>query len=271
MKHFFPWILSVLILTACKDKTPVVCTDTQLNAPQIIFVVGQSNTHYGLGLNEVLDAPVDGIYQLGRFKNNNCIIPACEPLDHHSKTEGRIGFALKFSKLLHDHMQGSQELIIVPCGFGGTGFINNRWNKTNDLYEDAVRRVNLLKSDYPNASLAAILWHQGETDVVLGNQNYELVLDVFIDNLRTDIGNDTVPFILGGMVPYWVNQAADRQALQEVLKDSPSRHINVGYADPDVPFVIEKSNNAFDEIHYDANGQRILAERYFEQYLQLTE
>jgi hypothetical protein len=59
--------------------------------------------------------------------------------------------------------------------------------------------------------------------------------------------------------------------LQEVLKDSPSRHINVGYADPDVPFVIEKSNNAFDEIHYDANGQRILAERYFEQYLQLTE
>jgi hypothetical protein len=264
-------VLFLVILFGCREKKPELCTETDIPAPQLILVVGQSNTHYGLGLNEVLDAPVDGIYQLGRFENNSCIIPVCEPLDHHSKTAGRIGFALKFSKLLHDHMQGSQNLIIVPCGFGGTGFIDNRWNKTNDLYEDAVSRVNMLMTYFPDASIAAILWHQGETDVLLGNQNYEADLDNFINDLRSDLGNDTIPFILGGMVPFWVDQAVDRQTLQVIIKTSPSRHNRVGYADPDVPFVIEKSNNAFDEIHYDANGQRILAERYFEQYLQLTE
>ena len=271
MKYIIPGLLTALIFISCKDNTPVICSDVELTAPQIILLVGQSNTHYGLGLNEVIDAPVNGIYQLGRFDNNRCIVQACEPLDNHTKAENRIGFAFTFTKLLHEHLPDSIDLIIVPCGYGGTGFADNRWNKSDDLYEDAVNRVNSLMDDYPSATVSAILWHQGETDVILGNQNYASDLDNFIDNLRADIGNDTVPFILGGMVPYWVNQAADRQALQQILKDSPTRVNNVGYADPEVPFVIVKSDNAFDEIHYDASGLRELGERYFDKYLEITE
>lgn len=262
--------LMALILS-CKEKKEVVCSDVELQNPKIILVVGQSNTHAGLGLDPVLDVSQQGIYQLGRFDNNNCIIEATEPLDHHSKVEGRIGFALTFAKLLQTHNQNTNEVLIVPCGFGGTGFADNRWNKTNDLYEDAVTRTRLVMETYANSELVAILWHQGETDVFLQNQNYQNDLDDFITNIRNDLNGDSVPFILGGMVPYWVNQEAERQQQQQLIATTPTRLGRTGYADPNMPFVIEKSDNTFDEIHYDATGQRELGVRYFEQYLLLTE
>lgn len=270
MKQLTGLILLLLGTMACKEKN-MVCIESELTDPKVVLIVGQSNTHYGLGLHQSLDAPVDGIYQLGRFDNNNCIIQACEPLDNHTKTEERIGFAFTFAKKLKEYFQGNNDILLIPCGYGGTGFIDGNWNKTNGLYEDAVIRTNHILSEYPNAELTAILWHQGETDVVLNNPDYQGSLDQFIQDLRSDVGYPEVPFIAGGMVPFWVNQTSDRQAVQNILKDTPQRHVNAGYADPDLPFVIVKSDDAFDEIHYDANGQRELGDRYFSEYVGIVE
>ena len=272
MRIVFSTVLLTLVFASCDDNMQAQCTDDELITPQIILIVGQSNTHAGIGLDATLDAPQDGIYQLGRFGSaNNCMIQACEPLDHHTKTEDRIGFALTFAKLLQQHSQGSGDIIIVPCGFGGTGFADNRWNKGNDLYEDAVSRTNGLLSTYPEGDIIASLWHQGETDVYLNNTNYEEGLDRFILDLRTDLGDTTIPFVLGGMVPYWVNQEAERITQQQILKNTPLRNGHAAYADPDLPFVIEKGDNTFDEIHFDAVGQRELGQRYFDQYLSIVE
>lgn len=270
MKTIIGLVLVALCSVACKEKN-MVCIETELVNPKLVLLVGQSNTHAGLGLDENLDAPVDGIYQLGRFDNNNCIIQACEPLDNHTKTEGRIGFAFTFTKQLQGYLQGTDDIIIIPCGYGGTGFIDGNWNKTDPLYEDAIARTDHVLAAYPNAELTAILWHQGETDVVLNNPDYQSSLDQFIQDMRTDLGAPEVPFIVGGMVPYWVNQAPERQAVQNILKDTPQRHVNAGYADPDLPFVIAKSDNTFDEIHFDAAGQRELGNRYFAEYLEIVE
>lgn len=264
-------IVALLTLTACTKSTEVDCESETISAPHIILVAGQSNTHAGLGLDESIDTPEDGIYQLGRFENDMCIIQACEPLDHHTKTQNMIGFALTFAKLLKQHENGDNDILIIPCGFGGTGFMDNRWNKTNDLYEDAVARVNHVLETYPGSELTAVLWHQGETDVVLNNPDYAARLDAFINNLRADIGADQIPLIVGGMVPYWVQQVPDREATQAIIADTPNRHNKVGYADPTVPFVIEKPDNTFDEIHFSAAGQRELAQRYFTAYLEIIE
>lgn len=270
---FLAHILVMLILTlstnSCSHQKEVICNPMVLQNPKIILVVGQSNTHAGLGLDPILDAQEEGIYQVGRFDNNNCIIEATEPLDHHTRTEGRIGFALTFAKLLQQNDQDSSDILIVPCGYGGTGFIDNHWNKTNDLYEDAVARVRHVSELYPTGELVAILWHQGETDVYLGNANYQQNLDRFITDIRNEVGSDSVPFILGGMVPYWVNQAADRQQQQQLIAATPTRLGRIGYADPTVPFLIEKTDNTFDDIHFDAAGQRELGIRYFNQFLLL--
>lgn len=48
------------------------------------------------------------------------------------------------------------------------------------------------------------------------------------------------------------------------------QHIATGYANPTVPFVIEKENKNVDTIHYNANGQRELGKRNFEEYIKIT-
>ena len=235
----------------------------------IVLIAGQSNTHRGIGLDSILDAETEGIKQLGRYHEENySIINAKEPLQHPTRMENKIGFGLTFAKNLKNILNDEKDIVIVPCGFGGTGFIDNRWNKGNDLYQDAIVRVDTIIKMNPGSELVAILWHQGEKDVK--NINYKKNLDDFIVNIRTDLNADSIPLILGGMVPFWVNQNLSRKAVQDIIMSSTLRHINVGYADPMIPFVIQKENNFIDEIHYDARGQRELGERYFEQYLRIT-
>lgn len=269
--HFLLFISVPLMFYSCERTTVDRCDPGQVYAPKIILIAGQSNTHFGLGQDDQLDAEAPNIYQLGRSTFDNCVIVAAEPLHHHSGSPDRIGFGLTFAKLLSAHHGHNTDIILVPCGFGGTGFADNRWNKGNDLYIDAVVRTNSLRSKYPEGEVVAILWHQGETDVFLENQNYQQDLDSFIVDLRADISADSVPFILGGMVPYWVAQDLPRQNFQQLIKQTPQRIGMTGYADPEVPTMITKPDDTFDEIHFDAAGQRELGQRYFQQYLELTE
>ena len=246
--------------------------DIEKNEPTnyIVLIIGQSNTHWGIGFDSELDKPIETIKQLGRKGNDNMqIIPAIEPLHHHTASENQIGFGLTFSKLLKDYLNTEKNIILVPCGFGGTSFRENYWNKGDDLYSDAVYRVKYILENYPDSELTSILWHQGESD--LGSLSYEKDLDKFIVNLRNDLNAFDVPFILGGMVPFWVDEFKERQQQQEIISNTINRHNFIGYANPEFPFRIEKEDNLYDMIHFDADGQRELGKRYFEEYLRLID
>lgn len=260
-----------LLQISCEKETIPQCSSGNVMAPKIILIAGQSNTHFGFGFDPQLDASAPSIFQLGRGGYDECVVKATEPLDHHSASENRIGFGLTFAKQISNYVHPNSDIILVPCGSGGTGFIDGSWNKGDHLYVDAVNRVNQLKSDYPDGELLAILWHQGETDTEQENPEFSSDLDGFISDLRSDIGADSVPFILGGMVPFWVDQNANRQAYQQLLSETPERVGITGYVDPEVPFRIAKPDDTVDEIHFDAAGQRELGLRYFQQYLELTD
>ena len=79
--------LIVLIMFSCsKENEPT---------NYVVLIVGQSNTHAGIGYDLELDKTVDGIKQLGRFGNDNMkIIDATEPLHNHTASENKIGFGL---------------------------------------------------------------------------------------------------------------------------------------------------------------------------------
>jgi hypothetical protein len=254
------------VLISCDNVSPLMSEQSY----NVILIIGQSNTHYGIGFDPVLDAPMSEIKQLGRFRNENMrVIDATEPLHHHTRQENKIGLGLAYAKLMHKYLKDNKEILIIPSAYAGTGFQNNGWNQGNDLYEDAVKRVKHVISTNPENKLVSILWHQGENDV--GNSNYQKYLDDFIVNIRNDLEAETVPFILGGMVPYWVRQRDSRKNQQMIISSSTERHDYIGYADPESPFVIQKNNNNVDQIHYDAKGQRELANRYFEQFVKIIE
>ena len=257
----------ILTVSGC-NQNDILHSDPKEVSYSIILVAGQSNTHYGFGFNQNIYQPKSSIMQLGRFGDNNMkIIEAIDPLDHHTKKSDRTGFGLTFAKnIVKDFPENN--VLIIPCGYEGTGFIDNRWNKNNDLYNDAVNRCSMVLNDFPKSKLLAILWHQGEKDV--GNPNYKKQLDRFIVDIRNDLKADSVPFILGGLVPYWVKIKQERTIVQEIIKNTSKRHYLVGFADPENPFLIDKPDNNFEKKHFSAIGQKELGKRYFIEFKKLT-
>jgi len=282
MKHFYS-LLKVAVLIcffSCsapsdraveefENRTPLNCSSFSLQPSKynIILIAGQSNTHSGAGLDSKIDTAFTGVTQLGRFNGQDMkVVKAIEPLDHHTSKANKIGFGLTFANLFKENfLTRGDTLIIVPCGYGGTGFSDDRWNKGNDLYNDAVKRVKYIQNKYKGSKLQAILWHQGERDI---NYNlYEASLTTFIENIRADLQSPDVPFILGGMVPYWVNQKQARVRQNAIIASMPYKLCNIGYADPTQPFTIEKEYNTTNAIHFNAAGQRELGKRYFSEYV----
>ena len=245
-------------------------------AYDIILVMGQSNTCYGTGLDPDIDTSDTDIKQMARFNRHNYeIIDAIEPLHNHDEfliTSNRIGIAMTFAKLYkNDYLTTGRKIVIIPCGKGSSGFINNFWNPGDTLYEDAVFRTNKVLSQNPNNRLVAILWQQGEADT--WNLNYDVNLDNMITNLRNDISGDisNVPFLLGGMVPYWMNIADDtgivrKKRTNDIIVDTQNRLDYCAYVDPTLPTVIEKVNPEVESVHYDATCLRTLSNRYFLEY-----
>jgi len=258
------FILS-LIITAVVSS----CNTAIYEPYNIILIMGQSNTHFGIESDPSLDSSILEIKQLGRFGDDNMeVVVAKEPLQYHSGHSGRIGFGLTYAKLIHNYLNQNKKTIIIPSGNYATGFQSKRWNKGDDLYNDAVKRVKYVMSHNSESKLVSILWHQGESDV--GFSNYQIALDSFIVNIRADLQADSVPFIVGGMVPFWVNQRETRKRHQLIISSSVNRHKFVGYANPELPFVIEKTNDTIDEIHYNADGQLELGKRYFEEFKKIN-
>ena len=260
-------LFSVILLGSCRKEKRM---ESIIEGYDIILNIGQSNTHYGDEGAFVVPKIHEDIQQLGRFNGNDMeIIQAKEPLEHHTQLNQSIGFATTFAELYRrDFLTKGRKVLIIPCGHAGTGFQDGKWSVGGYLYTDAYRRVEHIYQFADKSKLVAILWHQGENDI--GNPHYQEDLDGFIKALRTQVKNETVPFILGGMVPYWVNQNSERQTIQSIIKDTPQRLNRTGYADPEYPFEIEKTVKDQNAIHYDGAGQIEIGRRYYETYKKIV-
>tara|TARA_B110000211_G_C14023125_1_gene528586 strand:- start:553 stop:1263 length:711 start_codon:yes stop_codon:yes gene_type:complete len=233
-----------------------------------------------LGYDSLLDISSDQIKQLSYHEND--IIDAIEPLDNKTRRKNKIGFALNFAKhYINFFKEDINQLLIIPNGVANSGFSNHHWNKGDITYELSVNKVLYVLDKYPKSKLVAVLWHQGERDRTYNKlvdpvqfssiplSSYQIFLDRFINNIRDDLKNPSVPFILGGMVPYWAQQDSSRLIIQSVIKSTTKRIKRIGYADPEKPFLIQKRNPNNDPAHFDAEGQRELGVRYFLEYLRM--
>lgn len=262
IQMFVVGFITLTLLNSCrKDERSDEIYD-------VILIIGQSNNYYGDDLDQLKPLEIsENIKQLGRFDDHNYqIIPATENLEHHTYESNKGGYALTFAKLYESKkLEENHKILLVPCAKFGSSFIEHNWNKGDKYYNDAIERTSYVLVKYPKSQLACILWHQGESDV--NNVDYESNLDAFVKNLRTDLNAKNTPFILGGMVPFWAKQNSDRIKIQNIIKNTPNRLEKTAYADPNFPFLIEKSNNSKDSIHYSAKGLRELGQRYFYEFL----
>ncbi len=159
------------------------------------------------------------------------VVLAEEPLMHEIPGYG-VGFGMTFAKSLAEET-GRHVLLVPPGARGDTSFAPKNgytWDPADtrtrvNLYVNGVRAIDAVLRLHPGSTVAAVLWHQGESDVppLMSGPTYRDKLDSVIDDLRARHGND-LPFILGQMVPEEMELSRkDYSVIDAVHADTPQR------------------------------------------------
>lgn len=239
---------------------PVEAYKQYINKFKLIITAGQSND-VGLGgvTSNTLDVAVDRIYQLGREAPHNMeIMTAFDPMQHYNvntTTAGvGVGFNLTNAKKLLATINSDEALVILPCGFGNTGFSGNNWNPGNTLYEDMISRIIAFLQLYPNSQIIIWDWHQGEFDDLQTQSYYTTHIQAMVADARSRISAlASVPFIVGGTL-IGGNQTV--ASISSALANVPATITNASYTTP-VNLV-----SGGDNLHYSAASYRTFGARY---------
>lgn len=264
----------LLIEAKCMVKRriakPGIAVDEPAQPYLVVPILGQSNAFgMGLGLDpEGLDRAHPAVHQWAMSgPSKGTAVLGVDPLFHEIPA-GRVGFGVTFAKRLADAT--SRSVLLIPGARGDTSFTpkngytwdgEDRSTRVN-LYRQAVAAIDAALARYPGSEVAAVLWHQGETDVPLMSPTaYQGKLDGLIVDLRMRYGADT-PIVLGQMVPEEMERSGKPyDGIDAVHRDTPNRlHRTVFVPGPRSAF------NSETDRHYSAAGLRELADRMWSAY-----
>jgi hypothetical protein len=169
-----------------------------------------------------------------------------------------VGFGITFAKQLA--AETGRAVLLIPGARGDTSFTpKNGWTwdpadtrTRRNLYRNAVAAIDAALARYPGSTVAAILWHQGETDVpLMAAPQYQSKLDSVIDDLRSRYGAD-LPFLVGQMVAEEMELSGKNYGpINAVHADTPNRRPRTAF----IPGARSSINGGTDR-HYNAAGQR---------------
>lgn len=160
---------------------------------RIVVLAGQSNMA-GRGVPTQADkTPHPRVLMLDKSGN---WVPCVDPIHYDVKNSG-VGPGKAFAEALADS-DPSITVGVVPCAVGGvsiTSWAPGAEGKGWHPYDDCVSRVKRAQKD---GTLAAILWHQGESDCMKrGGYLYQARFPVLVNRLRQELGAEGVPLIVG--------------------------------------------------------------------------
>lgn len=230
---------------------------TSSTAYDIFAVAGQSNTNSGTTLDSMIDVSGGHVWQFNQ--NTTAVTAADEPLLHIPQVAASIGFALPFARDYY-HPNVGADVLLLPCGVGNTGYMDNRWNPGNDLYNRLESTIAAALAQHPNGTLKGILWMQGERecDVPWTELQYSTAFDAMVAGLRATFPD--VKIVVGGLSPGYVAANVARQPVADAIIDAPNRLTGVAYADPATPSDITGGSPV---AHYTAAQQRSFAARWW--------
>lgn len=255
-------ILTVIIIL------PVVftgCTQKKENEMHIFLLMGQSNmSGYGELLPE--DAiPVAGVYHIPTIGEGDFSWEASSHPIHNRLKSDRFGLALPFAKEYMKKHPGVS-VGLIPLAWGGAGI--DLLTKGTDTYKDALAKVQFARK---RGKVKGVLWHQGESDTVNEElaESYERKLHQLISDIRNDLGDPQLPFIVGNLAEFYGtgedHNAPDRvnriMRVKSALRAVPDNIENTGFVESTACTSIDHHN-----VHFDRNSYIMLGVRYAEEY-----
>lgn len=168
----------------------------------IIIQAGQSNSEgYGFGDVEDPYQPNDLVWYMNGDFTLSCAAEVVKGNEIQST------FVLSFVReyINKGLLKEGRKLMILRAAVGGTGFLDNRWNMTGDLYLRMMEMIRTAVALNVENHIVGFLWHQGETDA-LCNAPYETHYNHLMGLLRSvrdEFNIPEVPFVAGDFVPQW--------------------------------------------------------------------
>ncbi len=269
----------LLVEAKCVVKRRLAARGTPVSPPEspylIVPILGQSNAFgMGAGLDpDGLERPHPRVHQWAMCgPSKGTVILGVDPLLHEIPSKG-VGFGVTFAKCLADETR--RTVLLIPGARGDTSFAPKNgytWDLADtptrvNMYRKAVEAIDTVLAKFPGSRVAAVLWHQGETDVPLTpGPVYRTKLDSVIDDLRDRYGKD-LPFLLGQMVPEEMERRdRDYSIINGVHADTPNRRPRTAFIPGPRSSINGGEANGRTDTHYNAVGQRELGLRMWAAY-----
>lgn len=207
----------------------------------VFLLMGQSNMAGFGDLEPGDDKPTPGVFVLGgecdkRTAQPQSAVnwrPAAHPL-HNILPSDRFGLGLPFAKA---YLATRRDISVglVPCAWGGADI--DQIGPGSATWRNAMARARQAKK---TGVLKGVLWHQGESDTVSAERAdaYAGKLDALIAQVRKELGEPNLPFIVGDLAPFY-GTGPDHSALQRVahiqqvrqsLRELPSRMAHTAFS-----------------------------------------
>jgi len=235
-------------------------SEVPVDAPKdmkLILCIGQSNMAGRAKPTDEDRAVVMNAYKLNR---DNKWVVAKAPY-HFDKKVAAVGPVDDFVRLyLKDHP--GETVGVVPCAVGGSPLVS--WTPGEKGRRGANLRVALerVKAAKANGKFIAVLWHQGETDAAKATSEqlaeyYPRDFKAMIEAVRREIGD--VP-VIAGEIGRWMRKDGDHAAKINPVINSLTNAV------PNCAIASSEGLKNQDAHHFDREGQRVLAARYYEEF-----
>lgn len=209
---------------------------------------------------------------IGTFGADGEKIVSADPWDNIAPAAGGlvrgVGPGRTFGRLLLEANPG-RSVGLIPAAVGGTPISAwmpggaDPWEPGRRPYDEAVA---MAREAVKSGKIAAILWHQGESDAGRADSGYKADLHRVILNFRRDLNlDDSVPFLLGELGSFYEPRimqakAAIDGAMHELAGELPS----VG--------VVRTGDltDRGDRLHFDTVSAHKLGNRYFQEFRRIA-
>lgn len=224
-----------------------------------ILIIGQSNMG-GRGFKDEVEPIVnDKLYVLRNGRWRAMYVPV-----NPDRVTSGINLVESFADLYAK--EHNVDVGIIPCADGGTSL--DQWQVGGLLFDHACYMAELASR---TSTVAAVLWHQGESDCSEDRYPYyEEKLTVILEAFRKKLNLYDVPFLLGGLGDYL--EFCERS---EKFKNYPFVNAaleKVAEKDKMTGFVSAKGLGANpDNLHFSAEALREFGIRYYNEFIKLED
>lgn len=263
--------LAAILVTGGLQANESVNVPSSKEDFHLFLLMGQSNMSGGVGLAAGDTKPVPQVLKMRYAKDGEepKWAAGAHPLHPgRPNKKARFGPGLSFAEA---YLADKPDVTVglIPMAWGGRSIV--QLSKGSEIYGDAIRHT---KAAMQVGTLKGVLWHQGESDTVEQTRTdaYEKRLYRLIEDVREDLGNPQLPFIVGNLAEFYGtgqdHKAPDRVAritkIKEILRRLPQKVPHTGFVES-----TGCSPAARAKVHFDRKSCLLMGKRYAKVYADL--